>query len=80
MFQLLVQSIRLFRLSRRKEATLPVIVVLLILLSLLLDENIGRQSQPVSFLTVFIVICCVTYYNWLHMPFGLVHDRLAKYA
>ena len=72
---LLVQSIRLFRRSRWKETTLPVIAVLLILLSLLLDNNVGSQPQPVSFLTAFIVICCVMYYNWLHMLFVREHEE-----
>ena len=72
---LLVLSIRLFRRSRWKEATLPVIVVLLILLSLILDSNVGSRSQPVSFLTVFIVIGCIMYYNWLHMLFVREHEE-----
>ena len=72
---LLVQSVRLFRRSRWKEAALPVSVVLLILLSLLLDNNVGSQPQPVSFLTAFIVICCVMYYNWLHMLFVREHEE-----
>lgn len=72
---LLVRSVRLFRRSRWKETTMPVIVVLLILLSLLLDNNVGSQPQPVSFLTAFIVICCVMYYNWLHMLFVREHEE-----
>ena len=51
------------------------IVVLLILLSLILDSNVGSRSQPVSFLTVFIVIGCIMYYNWLHMLFVREHEE-----
>ena len=72
---LLVQSLRLFRRFGRKESSLPVIVFLLILLSLILDSCVGSQPQPVSFLTIFILIGCIMYYSWLHMVFVREHEE-----
>ncbi len=72
---LLIQTYRVFHPSRRKEALLPVMVTVLILLSLIMDANVGTRPQPVSFLTVAVVIGCVMYYNWLHYRFVLEHEQ-----
>ena len=43
-----------------------IIMLLLGYFTLMLDANVGTRPQPVSFLTVAVVIGCVMYYNWLH--------------
>ena len=72
---LLFQSVRSFWPSRRRETWIPIFVTLMILLAILLDENVGSVGQPVSFLTIFIVIGCTLYYNWLHTQFVRDHEE-----
>ena len=72
---LVLQTLRTFRPPQRKETWIPIYVALTILLALYLDANIGAVPQPVSFLTIAIVIGCALYYNWLHMQFVREHEE-----
>jgi hypothetical protein len=72
---LFFRSFRVFSLSLRREAWIPVFAVALILFSLLLDSHVGSVLQPVSFLTVFIVLSCVLFYIWLHLQFAREHEQ-----
>ena len=72
---LLVRSLRIFKPSGQKSALLPVMATLLIPLSLVPDNCVEYTAQPVSFLTVAVVIDCVLYYNWLHFQFVYEHEQ-----
>ena len=66
---LLYLSFREYRLTKRRESWIPVLVVFIIIISLFVDGNIHTIRQPVSFLTIAISISCVLYYIWLHFRF-----------
>ena len=69
LFQLLVWTLLIFRSNVRRESMLLILVILLILTGVLLDGSVGSFSQPVTFLTLAIVISCMMYYSWLHLQF-----------
>ena len=69
LFQLLIWTLLIFRSNVRRESMLLILVILLILTGILLDGSVGVFSQPVTFLTLAIVISCMMYYNWLHLQF-----------
>jgi len=47
----------------------PLLMVLIILASAFLDNNVGYSEQPITYLTFGIVISSEFYYIWLHMRF-----------
>ena len=63
------------RLIRHKENWIPVFALFTILFALPLDYNVHDTLQPVSFLTISIVISSVMYYIWLHFQFVLEHEK-----
>lgn len=75
LWRLLHSTFQDYRSSRRKEAWIPVFAVFTILLSLALDESVYDTPQPVSFLTISIVISSVLYYIWLHFQFVRAHEK-----
>ena len=75
LFRLLYKTLRVFNPAKRKETWIPVFATMLILLTYFMDDEIGGLAQPVSFLTIGIVICCTLYYNWLHFQFVREHER-----
>lgn len=75
---LLFVTVSEFKDIRKREIVIPFFNVLLILVSVLLDCSLGRQDQPISFLTIAIVSCCVSFYVWLHLQFVRKHERDLK--
>ena len=75
MLCILITTIRVFRPHTRKETWVPVLAFLLIIGSLVLDDHVGALEQPVSYLTIAIVICCVAYTIWLFMQFAREHEQ-----
>ena len=71
---LLYQSVRDYRTARKQDLLIPVLVVLMIILSVVLDDHAGYLEQPITFLTFAIVICSVFYYIWLHLRFVREHE------
>lgn len=61
--------------SKRKETWIPVFSVFIIILALVLDDCVHETLQPVSFLTISIVISSVLYYIWLHLQFVRAHEK-----
>ena len=61
--------------SQRREGWIPVFSVLILLLAFMLDACVGDTPQPVSFLTIAIVISSVMYYIWLHFQFVRAHEN-----
>ena len=60
-------SLRKSRQTRGKEIWIPIAIVPIILISIWLDKGVGASEQPVTFLTVAIVGCCLLYYLWPHL-------------
>ena len=74
----LYQSVRDYRASRKRDLIIPLMVVLIIPVSVLLDRQTGTLNQPITFLTFAIVICSVFYYIWLHLRFVREHEEDLK--
>ena len=72
---LLSETFRDYRASKRKETCIPVFAGALILFALFLDGCVHDTSQPVTFLTISIVISSVLYYIWLHFQFVRAHEK-----
>lgn len=68
-------SCRAFQKTGGGSRLIPALTVLLIIGSVLMDDNVGYSLQPVTFLTLAIVISSVFYYIWLHMQFVYSHEQ-----
>ena len=74
LFNLLFLSVRKFRTTGGRSNWVPLISVLLILGSIILDSTVGSSLQPVTFLTAAVVLCSSFYYVWLHLQFVRTHE------
>ncbi len=72
---LFVMTIRVFEPQKRRETWVPVIAHALILGSLVMDKNVGLTPQPITYLTIAVVMGCVAYYIWLHLQFVREHEE-----
>ena len=72
---LLWLTVQKYREHRGRDFVIPLFIVPVILGSILLDNHVGKARQPVSFLTIAIVCCCMLYYLWLHLQFIREHER-----
>ena len=72
---LVFSTFRAYHPSRRKESWIPFFSVVILLLALLLDGSVADTPQPVSFLTISIVMSSVLYYIWLHFQFVRAHEN-----
>jgi len=70
-----VLTVRVFAPQKRKETWVPVLVLLLIIGAIVLDSQVGLIAQPITYLTISVVICCVAYYIWLHLQFVREHEE-----
>ena len=71
-------SVRIPFANGKRESLLPVLSVLLIAASVVLDSQIS--DVPVPMATYAMVLCCVFYYIWLHLRSGSrkrAHGRAA---
>ena len=75
LLELLIRTILRYREMRRLEQLIPVSVALIIAASVALDMNVGMAPQPVTFLTIAIVVGSVFYYIWLHLQFVREHEQ-----
>lgn len=78
LFNLLFLSIRRFRTTGVRNNWVPLISVLLIIGSIILDSTVGRSLQPVTFLTLAVVLSSSFYYVWLHLQFVHTHEQELK--
>ena len=78
LFYLLFLSIRRFRTTGARNNWIPLICVLLILGSVILDSTVGNSLQPVTFLTAAVVLNSCFYYVWLHLQFVHTHEQELK--
>ena len=75
LLELIIRTILRYRETRRLEQLIPVSVALIIAASVALDMSVGMAQQPISFLTMAIVIGSVFYYIWLHLQFVREHEK-----
>ena len=75
LIELLTRTILLYRETGKRERLIPIAIVLAILASVALDMNVGLVPQPISLLTIAIVVSSVFYYIWLHLQFVREHER-----
>ena len=78
LFNLLFLSIRRFRTTGARNNWVLLISVLLIIGSIILDSIVGRSLQPVTFLTLAVVLSSSFYYVWLHLQFVHTHEQELK--
>ena len=69
-----VMTIQVFEPYKRKETWVPLLLFLLIVGSIVMDKNVGLLAQPISYLTIAVVIGCVANYIWLHLQFVREHE------
>ncbi|MBR0308372.1 MAG: histidine kinase [Mogibacterium sp.] len=65
-------TFRTYNSVRKREMFVPVLNVLVIIISVLIDYEDGAD-RPVTYLTVAIVISSLFSYIWLHLRFAEVH-------
>ena len=78
LFYLLFLSARRFRAAGARNNWVPLISVLLIIGSIILDSTVGKSLQPVTFLTAAAVLSSSFYYVWLHLQFVHTHEQELK--
>ena len=72
---LFAMTIRVFEPHKRRETWVPMLVFGLIVVSVVMDYNVGQVAQPVDYLTFAVVSGSRTYYTWLHMQFVRDHEQ-----
>ncbi len=72
---LVFSTFRDYHPSKRKESWIPIFSVFILLLALVLDGSVAETPQPVSFLTISIVISSVLYHIWLHFQFVRAYEN-----
>ena len=75
LINLFFRTMKTFQMSEKQEKWIPLLIVAMICLSIILDGQIHFEEQPVSFLTMAIVVGSVFYYIWLHLQFVREHER-----
>lgn len=73
--ELAVLAIRKFRHLRRLEILLPVLNVLLIISTVMLDYSVHDKIQIVTFLSIGIVVSSLFFYIWLHLQFVREYEK-----
>lgn len=72
---LLYQTVRHCRRAGKREMWMPILAVLIIVASIIADYEVGFDDQPVSFLSIAVVISVLFYYLWLHLQFVREHEQ-----
>ena len=67
-------TVRVFEPYKRKETWVPLLVFLLIVGGIVMDGHVGLLPQPITYLTIAVVVGCVAYYIWLHLQFVREHE------
>lgn len=75
LINLFFRTMKTFQMSEKQEKWIPLLIVAMICLSVILDGQIHSEEQPVSFLTMAIVVGSVFYYIWLHLQFVREHEN-----
>ena len=72
---LLARTILRYRAMRKLEQWIPICVALTIIASVVLDLHITAEPQPITYLTIAIIVGSVFFYIWLHLQFVREHER-----
>ena len=75
LFYLLLLSARKFRTAGERNNWVPLLAAFLIVGSVVMDNFIGKSEQPVTFLTMAIVLSSCFFYVWLHFQFVRRRER-----
>ncbi|MBR5109950.1 MAG: histidine kinase [Clostridia bacterium] len=75
LFYLLFLSVRKFRTAGARNNWVPLLAAILIVGSVVMDSNVQKSEQPVTFLTMAIVLSSNFYYVWLHLQFVRTRER-----
>ena len=75
---LFVLTIHEYSKAPLREMIVPALIVVMVAVSIWLDGEVGGARQPVTFLTVAMVVSCVFYYIWLHTQFVREHEEDLK--
>lgn len=70
-----ILTIRVLEPQKHKETWVPVLGVALIVGALVMDYSVVSVGQPISYLTMAVVIDSVMYYIWLHLQFVREHEQ-----
>lgn len=63
---------------RKKDTWASLLVFPMILLGVTLDYTVHTEPQPVTFLTMAVVISAVFYYVWLHLQYVREHEQALR--
>ena len=75
---LLILTIQKYKQNGLHDMLIPLMIVAAIVASAIMDANIHSERQPIEYLTIAMVTCCVFYYIWLHLQFVRAHERDLK--
>ena len=75
LIDLLIQTYRSRRTDRKWDVWIPIFVIVMVVASICLDYRIREGQQPISFLTIAIIVGSVFYYIWLHLQFVREHEQ-----
>ena len=75
LMSLLIQSFRSRKRAGRWDGWIPILVIVMVVASIRLDYSVKEGQQPISFLTIAIIVGSVFYYIWLHLQFVREHER-----
>ena len=63
---------------RRIDTWVPLAAIPLTVLGVALDYSVHSEPQPVTFLTMTVVVSAVFYYVWLHLQFVREHEQALR--
>ena len=78
LISLFIQTYRSRKTAGKWDVWIPVFVIVMVVASICLDYRIKEGQQPISFLTIAIIVGSVFYYIWLHLQFVREHEEDLK--
>ena len=75
LINLFIQTFRSRKTARKWDVWIPIFVIIMIVASIYMDYSIKEGQQPISYLTVAIVVGSVFYYFLLHLQFVREHEN-----
>ena len=75
---MLYLSIHEHRNAQFLEPVIPILTVVMILVSIWMDDQASEGRQPIAYLTIAMSFSCVFYYIWLHLQFVRDHEEDLK--
>ena len=75
LFDLAYLTIRKYGNMKDKRSWIPLLNILAVLFSVVLDSRVDYRNYPVTFLTVTVVSCMIFYYFWLHLQFARENEQ-----